>query len=335
MKYEPFINHEELAYEINEAYGIKVINLEFIPVGFAAACYKVQSNQEAYFLKLWLTEIDYPQFKIQREKAFRLSRALHDRGIYPYVSYPLHTLQGAFSPFYRRGSFALFPFIAGSPPITFPSSLQDAWVRTLVCLHQATSQLTDVLPSRELFGLEFVEDLEEGLEQIKSLKSNVRPGLYKLRDYLLREESEIRRQLTKLRKLQRRVKQLPSSFVLCHTDMGNDNLLIKNEHLYILDWDEATLAPPEHDLHEARWLGLEHIFLSYQEITKSPLYVDHFAFYLLRRAFSDMTARLTRALTMNMTKAEDEDTLVGIGTWGIQQMKTLDSTLERISSLLV
>ena len=34
--------------------------------------------------------------------------------------------------------------------------------------------------------------------------------------------------------------------VLCHTDAAGDNLLVDHDGaLAILDWDEATIAPPE------------------------------------------------------------------------------------------
>src|SRR5919199_49554 len=47
-------------------------------------------------------------------------------------------------------------------------------------------------------------------------------------------------------------RRLPEPFVLCHTDIGPENLLIdEHEALWVLDWDDATVAPPEHDLQAA------------------------------------------------------------------------------------
>jgi aminoglycoside phosphotransferase (APT) family kinase protein len=99
--------------------------------------------------------------------------------------------------------------------------------------------------------------------------------------------------------------------------MGGDNLILgEDQQLYVLDWDEATVAPPEHDLHEARWLDFGHIIHTYRNGGgASPLYVEQFAFYILRRALAHMSARLQRLVTINTTDQEDRDALDGIEAW--------------------
>jgi aminoglycoside phosphotransferase (APT) family kinase protein len=132
------------------------------------------------------------------------------------------------------------------------------------------------------------------------------------------------------------VRRLAGPFVLCHTDMGGDNLLVDDQgHLNVLDWDDATVAPPEHDLHEARWVDLERVLAVYQAAGGArPLHLDHFAFYLLRRYMDDMTVRLLRILEENVSAEEDEDALHGIEAWGFAQWSALDETLAAIASAL-
>ena len=52
-----------------------------------------------------------------------------------------------------------------------------------------------------------------------------------------------------LTQLQDVVRRLPERFVVCHTDLIGDNLLVGADgRLSALDWDTAILAPPEMDL---------------------------------------------------------------------------------------
>lgn len=336
MRYEPAINHVQLAQAVADAYQISVTAFTFIPVGFAAACYKLESRGDVYFLKLWLTP-GSPRIGRHRTQALRLTRALYERNILPRVAYPLSTVTGTLTAQYADGEFALFPFLDGSPlPENWPTALQDEWTQTLICIHRATTSLRDVLPAREQFELTFATDLQTTLTWLAQLGPTARYSLQIARDRLRARQDDIQAQLGRLVTLQQIVRRLPSPFVLCHTDMGGDNLLVDEYgRLYVLDWDEARVAPPEHDLHEARWLALDRIIHSYRTGGGvARLHLEHFAFYILRRALADMTARLVRLRTINTTQEEDEDALSGIEAWGVRQWEMLDTTLAQIAPTL-
>ena len=54
MRHEPPIDHAPLLATIRAAYGLPVERLTFVPVGYAAACYRVaRAGGESLFLKLW------------------------------------------------------------------------------------------------------------------------------------------------------------------------------------------------------------------------------------------------------------------------------------------
>ncbi len=54
MRYEPPIAHAPLLATIHAAYGLPAERLTFVPVGYAAACYRVERADGApLFLKLW------------------------------------------------------------------------------------------------------------------------------------------------------------------------------------------------------------------------------------------------------------------------------------------
>jgi spectinomycin phosphotransferase len=338
MQREPALPRDPLLQAIHAAYGVTATDLTFIPVGYAAACYRLQSGKSAHFPKFWpAAQPGTAAQRAHRAQGLRLARALYERGIYPRVSYPILTLSGAFSATYRDGDFALFPFIEATPlPAIWPPALQDEWGRTLATMHCATPALADVLPSREEFELSFLPDLECCLAQLEGNGVPDRPALYVARQLLRAGARDIQVQLARLRYLQGVVRRLPSPFVLCHTDMGSGNLLVdKRGQLYVLDWEEARVAPPEHDLHEARWIALERMVGTYREAGGAgPLYLDQFAFHILRRALADMTARLVRLLTTNTRDEEDELDLFGVEEWGFRQWAALNATLARIAAVL-
>lgn len=337
MRYEPAVDHARLAQALTSAYGVRVTDITFIPIGFAAACYRIRSDTQQFFLKLWLAHEHDAEARLQRRRALLLARVLYDRGIYPEVAYPLPTTDGTYVAQCLDNDIALFPFLDGEPmPSVWPLALQDQWTQTLIRLHRATPFLTDVLPIREQFELNFLPDLRQGLRQLEQLAPHTRAGLRFARDRLLGAQREIDAQIKRLEVMQHRVRMLPSPFVLCHTDMGGDNLLLgATRQLFVLDWDEATVAPPEHDLHEARWLDFERILHVYQiQGGATPLYVEQFAFYLLRRALADMTARLMRLLTTNQTDNEDAEALADIEQWGFAQWQHLDTTVDGIRTTL-
>jgi spectinomycin phosphotransferase len=77
-------------------------------------------------------------------------------------------------------------------------------------------------------------------------------------------------------------------FVLCHTDIHTANLLLSNnDKIYIVDWDEALLAPKERDLlfvigsifsdnSDGRWERL--FFEGYGETEVDPLALAYYRY---------------------------------------------------------
>jgi spectinomycin phosphotransferase len=338
MRYEPPINHAHLIETVRDVYGLPVQELVFVPVGVPSVCYAVHcGGEERYFLKLW------PDTRTGRANAARrtislpLTRALYERWLYPRVPYPISTRNGALWATFSGNPFAVFPFLSGhAPPARWSPALRDEFARTIAAIHRATPALADVLPPHEAFDIPFEDDLRHGLEAIEQIGPRERPGLRALRDMVLPRRAEILDQLTRLHLLQRAVRQLSGPFVLCHTDMGGDNLLVDDHgQLIVLDWDDAIVAPPEHDLQSALGEGFGCFLETYEEVGgRRLLYVDHFAFYLLRRYVHDMAVRLLRILEENTSEEQDEDALEGMEAYGFAQWSALDETLDGIAVAL-
>jgi aminoglycoside phosphotransferase (APT) family kinase protein len=86
--------------------------------------------------------------------------------------------------------------------------------------------------------------------------------------------------------------------VICHTDLHGANLLVDPaDELYILDWENAMLAPPEQDLFF--FAGDERFWTLFwpnyaREFEGAGLDADTLAFYMYRRGLEDLADWLQR-----------------------------------------
>jgi Ser/Thr protein kinase RdoA (MazF antagonist) len=319
---EPPVDRAALRYAVQELYGVAVDGLRFIPVGWTSAGYELRSGSDSYFLKLW------PGGRDAADAVARLPlvRQLHEHGLRARVPYPVATRQGGLSASVPAGIVALFPFLPGTTPPGWPhwpDSVLDELGRTLAELHAATPALASVLPARERF--------------VVTVGDELRPYLS---DRLLRPwRADIMDQLERLQQLQRSVRRLPERFVLCHTDLLGDNVLVDEQvRLSALDWDGATLAPPERDL-AVLLLGeqpvggniLNRVLEVYPEM---PLRLDLFAFFLLRRYVEDYTARVIRLHQQDTLGPDAQEALEGMRLWGSDQWARLDDTLDLVRDTL-
>jgi Ser/Thr protein kinase RdoA (MazF antagonist) len=319
---EPPVDRAALRYAVQELYGVAVDGLRFIPVGWTSAGYELRSGSDSYFLKLW------PGGRDAADAVARLPlvRQLHEHGLRARVPYPVATRQGGLSASVPAGIVALFPFLPGTTPPGWPhwpDSVLDELGRTLAELHAATPALASVLPPRERF--------------VVTVGDELRPYLS---DRLLRPwRADIMDQLERLQQLQRSVRRLPERFVLCHTDLLGDNVLVDEQvRLSAVDWDGATVAPPECDL-AVLLLGeqpvggniLNRVLEVYPEV---PLRLDLFAFFLLRRYVEDYTARAIRLHQQDTLGPDAQEALEGMRLWGSDQWARLDDTLDLVRDTL-
>lgn len=338
MKHEPPIDHTQLAEAVHAAYGIRAATLTFIPVGFAAVCYALTCTSGGrYFLKLWPETRTSSKHADDRKANLRLVQALHARQLLANVPHPLPNRTGQLYATFAGTLFALFPLLAGvEPDFNRSPALWNTFAHTLATLHRATPALADVLPPRERFDFPLEADLRSGLALLERAGSHERAEVRALRRLVLPRLDDVSAQLEKLSRLREAVQKLSGPFVLCHTDAGRQNLLVDTRgELYVLDWDEARVAPPEHDLQEARDGDFTRVLAVYEESGGAgPLHLEHFAFYLLRRHLGDMTVRLSRVLGADATPGQAEDALHGIEAWGFAQWRVLDETLARLARQL-
>ena len=323
MLTEPRVKHAVLLDAVRGFYGVPADGLRFIPVGWASAAYEVTAGRERYFLKLW----PGGRGAVEAVARLPLAQRLHELGFRAWVPYPLATKDDELSVSVAGGVVALFPFLPGVTPLDWPR-WPDAVLlelgQTLAELHAATPALASVVLPRERFVVSVGDELRFHLSD-----RAVRP-----------QRSAIMDQLDRLESLQAVVRRLSPSFVVCHTDLLGDNLLVDDHgRLSALDWDEATLAPPERDL-AVLLLGeqpidgvvLRRVLSVYP--SEVPLSIDLFAFFLLRRYIEDYTARAVRLHDGDLDPVQVEEAHDGMRRWGSDQWERLDETLSIVRNCL-
>jgi Ser/Thr protein kinase RdoA (MazF antagonist) len=340
MHYEPPLDRARLADAVREQYALDVAALEFVPVGYATACYLVHlAGGGRRFLKLWPDTAAARPVAARQQLVLPLLVALDDLALPFRVPRPLPARDPRLSATLDGLPFALFPYFEGSPAPDWPDAspaLQDAMARAIGSLHAATDALDGaLLPPAGRLELAFDEqpfepELLAALDALERVGPGDRPGLRALRDLVLPRRDEVLRQLERLHALRERGLQLDCRLVLCHRDWGGDNLLLQPDgQLVVLDWDAVALAPPEQDLMFAIGARFPDTLHAYAERAgPRPLHLEHFEFYLLLRYVGDMLARLVRLLYEQTSPDEDDELPDGIARWGFDSWARLDERLE-------
>jgi Ser/Thr protein kinase RdoA (MazF antagonist) len=307
---EPPLDRAVLLGDLRDAYGLTADSLEFVPVGWAAAAYVVRVAGERYFLKLWPGAREAAA-AVQR---FPLVQRLKSLGF--GVPDALPTRTGELSVSVQPGIVALFPYLPGTTPPgwpAWPGEILHELGRTLTELHSVDPG--DTLPFREEFSVAVADAVLLHAED-----KAARPYRGELFD-----------QLDRLRSLQEDIGRLDPRFVVCHTDLVGDNILVDSTgRLSILDWDTARLAPPEQDLalllhgpQPVDATALAKVLTVYRH----ELRLDLIAFFLLRRYLEDFAARLSRLRRGGLSPEEAADALDGLARWGSSQWIRLDETI--------
>jgi spectinomycin phosphotransferase len=267
---------EDLAHD----YGIEADELRRHSGGFESDCFVADG---IWFIKVWRGS----------EPPARLELLSDLRAAGLPVPAPLVATTGECHAWSNGRPYAVFGFVRGR------TARDDDWRQTAQALKRVHS----------LSGI----DLPHG--------SMDEPGIWRLREHLDHPWIKDRRRevAANMLRLERAIERATAKAVprvVCHRDLHGLNLLVDDGQVAaILDWEQAVLAPREHDL----WVAAEgshgaQILAAYAAQDLDP---DHLEYALLARALRDMAARV-------LTETDRP----GVQTWGFRRIARLESDLK-------
>lgn len=245
MLFKPDLQDQFIINRLQDAYGLDIIHLEFLPLGadWQAAVFRgVTNSGQTYFLKLKKEGIN--------DISLSLPKFLSEQGILQ-VTPPLETLTGALWAELDSTKLVLYPFIQGRDAVESPLS-EAQWVefgRILKNIHaqHLPPALMEMIPKGN-FTPRWREFLRAIIEQVETRIFSDQVER-KLKEFLTAKRAEILDLIQYTDRLASLVQARKWDLVPCHADIHAANLLVDEDGgLHILDWDDLILAPKERDL---------------------------------------------------------------------------------------
>lgn len=309
MSVEPALSRARLLEGLFLAYGLDLARLTFLPHGTAPA-YRAEGASGRFFVKV-----------TRRPPAEApLLRALR-----PFLNVPRVR---------PATSGDVFAVVEGH--VLFVCDLIDGvnlgneWdaalpelAALLGRLHSATPRLSATLPvAPEAFDLPFEPQLRADLRLLRT-----RPGA--LRDLVSPVEPEVRRALSRARSVRARPRDV--DFVVCHTDAHGANVMRDAAgDLWLVDWENARLAPPEHDLWMLR-ARLPEVLEAYgRDFTPNP---DLMSFYLYRRVLEDLAVDVRGVMAGDASQEQEAEHLRILREFVLPALARVEDEAERLRAL--
>jgi len=289
---KPEIADESIVACLLANYGIGVEELAFLPLGAdrATAVYRLVANDETpYFLKLRRGEF--------KALSVALPRFLGEQGIKQVIA-PLLTTSGQLQATLGEYRLVLYPFVAGRDgyEVKLSASQWNDFGAALRRVHETRlpPALLERL-NRETFSPRWREDVRRYLAQART-----GPFADALAEetaaFLVDKGDETLYLVERAERLAAVFQARAPEFVLCHADIHAGNLLLADDGAcYIVDWDEASLAPKERDLMSigggllGRWVSpQEEEALFYRAYGQTEIDPFGLAYYRYERIIADI-----------------------------------------------
>jgi Ser/Thr protein kinase RdoA (MazF antagonist) len=304
---------------LQHEYGLCAERLTYLKQAWVAHCYALDcAGGERFFVKFYQQERQARLYARDLEFYLSASDQLAHKQLLPHIAHPVPALSGRFAHAFDGHLLILLYWIEGQT-VGFERLADDvlAQAATLVGrLHASTPQIEWPDPPRERFDLPFEDALLGNLGALERITSVDTPGKQGLRALLLPRRGEILRLLERLKELQALMREKDHERVLCHTDLHGGNMMLDAAGvLHLVDWENAVLAPPEHDLHFFEWdERFAELFLPRYERAFRPVRLDDetFCFYDYRRNLEDLAEWVVRILYEDNGDEQDQIDLEGI-----------------------
>ena len=339
---ESNIDKAALIRALDYHYPIQPRQADFFPYGWVSACYVIEcADGSKYFLKLHDDESFVPFAASDRDFYLDLSYNLRTQSILSDIAYPiLNHENGLISPF---GGFdlILFNFIEGKV-LGFDGLPEDVLAevaRLMGILHRNGLMAVGDHRFVESFDIGLEAVLLQSLEDLKIIATNnASQAKRDLSELLLSHEQALLALLDCLKMYRDLAIAAGKDMVVCHTDLHGGNMIRDpTGTLHILDWENAMIAPPEHDLFAyVGWERFWDLFLPIYESEFGPadLNTAVFGFYLYRRNLEDLADYVVRILHTDQGDEQDQEDLRQIQSACMAGWPYLEPTITSIAEKL-
>ncbi|MFC4426095.1 phosphotransferase [Deinococcus navajonensis] len=343
MSTEPLLDPAELLAAVQARYGLDMRRATFLPVGTAPA-YRLEGPAECTFAKV-MPPTPYGERLTRRVLAeWPLLRALRETGTLCHVPALRPTVTGEALTWAADHRVVLYDWIEGNSLGADGETAGPEVAALLGRLHAGTPRLPggEFLPQPpEAFLAPFVEALQRHLEPLWRGGAAARPGVRALGALLEPHRHDIEAMMDRTRRLAQAARAQPSSLVVCHTDAHGGNLMRDPQgQLWLIDWEMARLAPPEHDL----WMlhaRLPEVLPAYQAAagkafpaSAGGLSLDRLGFYLCARPLEDLAEDVHSIVQEHSRAEQDEHSLEIISRYVLPALLRAQDDLEGLRRAL-
>ena len=318
MLEKPDIQDHEIIACLQMEYGLRIIQIAFLPIGgnLCTAVYRaVAEDGTLYFCKLRCSDFD--------ELSVALPRFMSEQGIAQIIP-PLPSKTGQLWAQLEAFNVILYPFVEGTSG--FQDKLTEPqWAEFGTALQRIhTLSLPRALRQKmqkENYSPESRDICREVLQTLES-ESFDDPVMAGLASFLLPKSETILDFIGHAERLARILASRSTELVLCHSDIHPGNLFIdKNGTLFIVDWDSPVLAPKERDLMfiggGQGYVGVNdqeeevHFYRYYNPSAVDPLAM---AYYRYERNLYDLSVECPRIFSRTLN-AQDRARSLEIVAW--------------------
>ncbi|HAU1637710.1 TPA: aminoglycoside O-phosphotransferase APH(9)-Ia [Legionella pneumophila] len=238
------IPDQQLIKLLKVYYGIDIHAVQLIVGGadMNAFGYKADSESNSYFVKLKYGHHD--------EINLSIIRLLHDSGIKEII-FPIYTRDAKLFQQIDHFKIIVYPFI--DAPNGFTQNLTEKqWQQLGKVLRQIheTSVPTAIQQRlrKETYSPKWREMVRSFYNKIGFDDSDDQITA-DFKSFFNQKIDSIHRLVDSSEELSQKIQPDLDKYVLCHSDVHAGNVLVVNEEsIYIIDWDEPMLAPKERDL---------------------------------------------------------------------------------------
>jgi spectinomycin phosphotransferase len=313
MLEKPDLEDERILARLQAEYGLRSARLSFLALGadVHTAVYRADSEDgRAYFLKLRKGAFD--------EITLDVPLFLKSQGIRAVIA-PLETRSGQAWASLDEYKLILYPFIAGKNGYEIELT-ERQWVEfgtALKGIHGAPvpAELKWLIP-QETWSPQWCAMVKAFQAQVEASAFDD-PTAAALAAFMRVRRGEIGALVERAEQLGQALRGRALELVLCHADLHPGNLLIEISEtgggVYIVDWDNPSLAPKEHDLMFMggcpKWSSPQAVARFYQGYGPAEIDPMALAYYRCERIVEDIAAFCEQLLKSDAGGKDREQSL--------------------------